>query len=66
MNREALIAESMHQCPERRFKEVQDLCALNDKICLLEEGLECEEWAEIRKEWENGRNKHRYCTQNTI
>ena len=44
------------ECPYVRGKfygeDAPDLCTINDKICLLEEGLECETWNEVQKEWE--------------
>jgi len=33
--------------------DAPDLCDLNDKICLLEERLDCEEWKDIQKEWKS-------------
>jgi len=44
------------ECPHIKRKyagdESVDLCEINDKLCLLEEGLKCEYWDEIQKEWE--------------
>lgn len=40
-------------CPHRiRMPNYIDKCDINDKPCLLEEGLECDEWNEVREEWE--------------
>lgn len=41
------------RCPHVYCKctDCPDMCSLNDKICLLEEGLVCEEWEDIKKEW---------------
>ena len=32
--------------------ESQDYCETTGRICLLEEGLECETWNEVQREWE--------------
>ena len=41
------------RCPEARRKQYQevDWCSLTDKLCLLEAGLECEEWEDVQREW---------------
>ena len=39
-------------CPHRIRIPYIDKCDINDKPCLLEEGLECDEWDGIRVEWE--------------
>jgi len=51
------------ECPFRRVKhagdESQAFCSETERPsgriqpCLLEEGLECETWNEIKAEWEN-------------
>lgn len=39
------------RCPYAIQRGPIDFCDLNDKPCLLESNLECEEWKTIQKEW---------------
>lgn len=40
------------KCPYAlRHGDFPDYCGINDKPCLLESGLQCEEWQEIQEEW---------------
>jgi len=41
-----------HIITKRAGDESMDWCELVDKQCLLVGGYECEEWEEIKKEWE--------------
>lgn len=45
-----------NECPHVVRKsygdESQDYCEIDDKICRLEEGLQCDTWTEIQREWE--------------
>jgi len=38
-------------CPHAKRCNDIDYCDINDKPCLLESGLQCEEWQEIQEEW---------------
>ena len=41
-------------CPHRiRKPDSIDCCSIVNTPCLREEGLECDEWDEIRQEWED-------------
>lgn len=39
------------KCPYALRRGDIDYCGINDKLCLLESGLQCEEWQEIQEEW---------------
>lgn len=58
MEQEGKMDRCPHIISKRAGDESRDFCELTErpsgriKMCLLEEGLECETWKEIQAEWE--------------
>lgn len=50
----AKIFTGEDECPyiQWRFEEGVALCEITSKLCLVEEGLQCETWGELKKEIE--------------
>lgn len=52
------------KCPHaKRYPDGPDTCDINDKMCLLEEGLECDALEDIRRGWAEEESSHAQGTQ---